>query len=145
MIYVRPPEEGDVAAILKDVRFEDLAEWFAGTGAMMSDLVPEAVRTSDLVRVAGDERGPLIMWGASGGGRLWMFCTNRAERHAWSLHRVLGPSMDELTGRYGDVHCLADARNASHLRWLTWLGFEELGDVDLAPFGLTFKVYVKDG
>lgn len=145
MIAVSEPDDKDVTSILSDVRFDDMAEWFAGTGATMAAALPEAIKESDLVRVAGDDLGPLIMWGASPGGRLWMFATNRAERKAVSLHRLLKPSMSELSERYGDLHCVADARNRSHLRWLAWLGFEELGEVDLPPFGLTFKVYVKDG
>lgn len=143
VIAVRQPTKEDISEILKDIRFEDMAEWFAGTGQVMSTLVPAAVETSEMSRVAADEHGPLVMWGATA-GRVWMFCTNRASRKAWSLHKVLRPSVDEMSSLYGDLHCVADVRNLSHLRWLVWLGFEELGDVDLPPFGLTFKVYVKD-
>lgn len=143
MIVVREPTEADIAGILQDTRFEDMAEWFAGTGMMMDQAVPAAVSASEMSRVAVDDDGPLTMWGASG-GRIWMFATNRANHRAWSLHKVLGGCVDEMLGLYGDLYCIADARNVTHLRWLGWLGFEELGDVDLPPFGLTFKVYAKD-
>lgn len=143
MITVREARVSDLGPILADCRFADMAEWFAGTGRMMYPAIHDAITTSEVARVAVDEKGPLTMWGATQ-GRIWMFATNRAERRAWSLHKVLGPSLAELHALYGDLHCVADVRNTTHLRWLRWLGFKELGDVDLPPFGLTFRVYDKE-
>lgn len=144
MMEVRVPSVEDVHTILKDVRFADMAEWFAGTGAMMSRAVDAAIRSSDLVLTLVEDGEPLLLWGSDKDGRLWMLATNRAVGRAVSIHRHMMPHLGELLERYGSVFCFADCRNEVHLKWLRWMGFEELATITLPPFDLPFTAFTKD-
>lgn len=144
MMEIRVPTVEDVEAILRDVRFADLAEWYAGTGALMPQAVDAAIRGSDLVLTLVEDGTPLLLWGSDEDGRLWMFATNQAVTRALPIHRFMMPHLAELLGRYGSVFCFADCRNAVHLRWLRWMGFEELATISLPPFDLPFTAFTKD-
>ena len=141
---VRVPTLEDVEEVLKDVRFADRSEWYAGTGVLMPTSLEAAIRGSDTVLTAVEDGKPLIMWGSDKDGRLWMFATNAAVPKAHRLHRILRPELDRLIRWYGSVFCFADCRNAVHLKWLRWLGFEELGVIPLGPFELPFASFYKE-
>lgn len=144
MMEVRVPTVDDVVEILKDVRFADRSEWYAGTGVFMPVSVDRAIRGSDLVLTLIEDGKPLLLWGSDVDGRLWMFATNGAVPRAVAIHRKLMPHLQELVDRYGSVFCFADCRNKVHIKWLRWMGFEELATIELGPLGLPFTTFTKD-
>jgi len=141
---VRVPTISDVEAVLRDVRFADMAEWYAGTGSLMPSTMDRAIRGSDLVLTLVEDGKPLLLWGSDADGRLWMVATNAAVPRSIPIHRKLMPHLDELVGMYGGVFCFADLRNKVHLRWLRWMGFEELATIELGPFDLPFTTFIKE-
>lgn len=144
MITVKRPTAEDFHAAFPDVRREDMAEWYAGTGELFHMRAMPAVENSEVSLVALDEAGrPLCFWGGDG-GRVWLFATTLAVPRALSLHRILRPELMRLHDRWGPLYAFADARNTEHHKWMRWLGFEEIAEIGLPPFNLPFKTFTKE-
>lgn len=144
MITVRKPTCLHLKEVLHDIRPADMAEWYAGTGSLFGTAAQVAITDSEFARVALDETDtPLCFWGGNG-GKMWLFATKSAERRALSLHKILAVHLEEVEERWGLLSALADGRNVVHHKWLRWLGFEELAEIDIEPFGLPFKMFVKE-
>lgn len=131
-------------AAFPDIRRADMAEWFAGTGDLFHIGATRCLEESEvsLVALSGDGF-PLCFWGGTG-GRLWLFATETAERHALSLHRILRPELDYLMHRWGLLYAVADARNTVHHTWMRWLGFTQMPAIELPPFDLPFITFILD-
>lgn len=144
MIEVRRPMVADLKMVAGDIRAEDLREWYSGTGIDALDGMTYSVAFGKLVRAAYSEDGtPLCFWGCDG-GNVWLFATNAAARRAFSLHKVLAPNLKELTDTWPLLKALAHSDNTVHHRWLEWLGFELVEEVEAGPFRENFKMYVRD-
>ena len=146
MISVVLAEASHVDDIMLDLRDADRDEWVAGGArpirmALLRAVTPDV---DTVARTALDERGvALCMWGGCD-GRLWLVATNAAVPRAVSLHRVLGPWLQELVDRWGTLTAVADKRNIQHHRWLKWLGFKPVREVRTGPFGLPFIQFERD-
>lgn len=144
MITVRKPVVADFDLVFHDIRMADMGEWYAGTGQLFHVGAMDAMMSSEVSLVALDEDDiPLCFWGGDG-GRLWLFATNSAAKRAVSLHKILKPELDALTERWGFLYAFADSRNVTHHKWMRWLGFEEIAEIELPPFGLPFKTFTKE-
>lgn len=127
-----------------DIRREDMAEWYAGTGELFHLGAIRAVQTSEISKVALDEAGfPLCLWGGTG-GRIWLFATSAGTRRALALHRILRPELDALQQRWPLLFATADGRNTTHHDWMRWLGFSELPAIRLPPFNLHFITFYRE-
>lgn len=147
MLDVREPTTGDFRKALPDVRFEDMAEWYAGTGQLFQRSALQAILGGGFKQVALEGDLPLCFWGASKspeGGIVWLFATNYAKTKALALHRILKPHLNVLHDQFGTLHAYADKRNVAHHDWLEWLGFEALGAVPLGPLKMPFIHYRKE-
>lgn len=143
-VRVEDATEAHFAQVAHDIRPADRAEWSAGTGKLFGDAVKDTFAYGGYMRVAiGDDGVPLCFWGCDD-GRVWLFATQTAEKYALSLHRVLAPNLKDLLDRWPRLEAYADYRNTVHHKWLQWLGFELVRVVDLPPFGMPFKIYVKE-
>lgn len=133
--------------VLDDIRFSDMEEWTAGTGLLFGLAVAASLEDpvcGDRVSlVASDDVGPLVFWGGQR-GQLWLFATNRAVPKAMEIHRLLRKQFRELESKWSMLTATAYYKNVKHHEWLRWLGFEELSETPEGPFGLPFKVFVKE-
>lgn len=150
-VLVEPLRREHLPPVLGDIRPADLREWAAGTGSADMEACLELVFAEErYARCVVDEDGRLLCaWGVDamaedGDGWVWLFATNAAVPLFLPIHRHLKPELGEILARWPRLHAYADARNALHHKWLGWLGFEHREDVQLGPFGLTFKHYLKE-
>lgn len=140
-------QEHLVSSFLDDIRREDYAEWFAGTGLPFEVAIQPTLGEGLHSRIALDDDGVgLMAWGLdrtseSGSTNVWMFATERAARRAVSLHRKLLPEFLLMRSMRPYLHAWSYAKNPAHHRWLEWLGFVFQREAGLEPFGLPFKLY----
>ncbi|TPJ33676.1 hypothetical protein [Mesorhizobium sp. B2-8-3] len=132
-----------VFSVLDDIRLEDYAEWWAGTGEPFEEAVTRTFELGDPKRVALLDGIPLCFWGWHPDGTVWLFATDQAVNFALPIQRHLRPELARIQAELPVIKATADARNTVHHVWLRWCGFEEHGEVHLAPFGLPFKVFTR--
>lgn len=136
--------------IADDIRSADLREWAAGTGS--ADIIAglEPIFEEDrYARCLVDHDGKMLCaWGVdpmpSGAGWVWLFATNAAPRHVYSSHRHLHHQLHKMLLRWGTLVACADGRNTVHHHWLRWLGFSEVAEINLGPWGMPFKKFIKE-
>lgn len=145
MAEVAPPTEADIVAIAADMRPADRAEVWAA-----SRLGPEPALRRSLdasthawaIRVDGQ---PLVLMGVGpisllgGIGVPWLLSAGPAVRHAKVLHRAGLPILAAMRAAYPALLVnFVDARNATSIRWLRWLGFVFEPAAPHGAFGLPF-------
>lgn len=124
-----------------EVRKADLAEWYAGTGRDPIRAMRECLACPGYKKVALWAGTPVCFWGVSESGEVWLFATDFAVEVALPLHRVLKPELAKLHDISPNLTALSDARNKVHHMWLRWVGFTEVEELAVAPFGLPFKLF----
>ena len=151
-IEVLRPTKALMEGAMHTIRTDDLAEWYAGTGSCdIPSLLSYTYGGDCYAKVAVLDGAPLMAFGVdslgSGPGSVgsvWLFASDQAEKHKLSLHRALLPYLEEMQGNHFMLSALSDARNAKHHRWLEWLGFTFAEDTFAGPFGLPFKLYIRE-
>ncbi|MEQ8857176.1 MAG: hypothetical protein RIC56_00880 [Pseudomonadales bacterium] len=135
MILVRPARFADVVRLGPRLRVEDALElagaWPLGPVEGLVVCLLNSDRAFALCR-----RGePLALWGISGTrwnglelGVPWMLAEPALFDHRAELIRRSRPWIDRLLLGFDALTNLTDAANGSHLRWLSWCGFDWLRD-----------------
>lgn len=138
-------------ALMPHIRAEDRAEWVAGTGdPTRLRLAAAVLDPNGFARsiFASDVDYPLLIWGASakvGGdgevGQAWLIASRDAIRYVLALHALLPSELAVLDEAFPKTVAYADKRNGVHHRWLSWLGFENLGEARMGPWNLPFLIF----
>ena len=58
------------------------------------------------------------------GGIVWMVGSDVLDKHTVEFLRASRKWVEEQQARYETLNNVVDARNAKHIQWLKWLGFE---------------------
>ncbi|WGD31653.1 DUF2833 domain-containing protein [Ancylobacter sp. WKF20] len=137
----------DCRELADNLRVADREEVAAATG-----LTPLEVLTHSLggeAYAARDEEGTVLMFGTfptetSGAALVWLLGTDRIVRKQREFLRRCQPVLDILHRQYPLLYNYADARNATHVRWLKWCGFRVLRELPNAGAGgVTFLEVVR--
>lgn len=149
-VEVRAPQDGDVEAVLADVRPADVAEADAllGPGKLPWALA-ESVARSPLAWAAVDDAGALIaLFGVAPANGLlgdkgfpWLIGTTRLPRHRRALSRLAPPYIDLMLEAFPVLLNLVDARNAVSLAWLRRVGFTIHPAAPAGAAGLPFHLF----
>ena len=75
---------------------------------------------------------------------IWMVSTPAINEHASSFAPVSRVMIETVNSYYPFLTNYIDARNTRHIRWLKWLGFEQLRRIDkFGPESRPFFEYVR--
>jgi hypothetical protein len=136
---IRWLRDGDIEALVANMRKADIDEVTAATGRPLDQIIIDAIRSSTWVMAldVDDELGMIFGVAPMGStlgatGAPWALGTTAVERKPRALIE-LGPSYCELMlASYPHLYNYVDARNKRSIRWLKWLGFEFH---DAQPYG----------
>ncbi|MTK63864.1 MAG: hypothetical protein F8N15_04900 [Methanobacterium sp.] len=118
----------DALYLASRLRQEDLSEIQANSGQ-----TPEASIRAGLTAgeawVAEDDEGPVAIFGLIPsppplGGVPWMLATPRFLDHQRQFLRECRQWIETMLARFPILTNVVDARNALHVRWLLWCGFQ---------------------
>ena len=125
--------------IAEHMRAPDRAEVWATAHLTPAEGVAEALRTSRDTFVGVADGVPFTVFGVmpfsllSDTGAPWLLGTDELPRHARAFLRANKAWVGAMLQKYRTLTNYADARNATAIRWLQWLGFTILPAI---PFGL---------
>jgi len=145
MIELRDAVEGDIPAILADIRQADVDEMVAG-GTTPERALRDGLRISDWTGVALVGGVPCCMFGVApitmtnGEGAPWLLGTNAIIPHQKKLLRTCRPVIGAMRDSYPRLVNFVDERNTVAIRWLRWLGFR-FDDTTYPIGGTRFRVF----
>lgn len=129
--YLRPAVEADAITFAEHLREEDKAEIKAASGWLPVDAIQYGVRLAKRAfSVWTDDHKPICIFGVNdlegspNTGVPWMLGTPLIQKYFVPFLRD-GKStlLPLITLGYDKLLNCADSRNATHLRWLKWMGF----------------------
>lgn len=128
-VVIRALRDGDIEALLANMRQPDIDEVTAAVGDLEHAVV-ESVKASSLL-AAADINGELacIFGCAPLGGMLgtqaapWMLGTDTLDKYPLVLMKHCGPYVEAMQARYPHLLNYVDARNTRSIRWLKRMGF----------------------
>jgi hypothetical protein len=148
-VAFRPATIADCESLAPRLRKEDAAEALAASGIPAEYALKFARLHADpmVVDISGT---PEMIFGLKPidavEARPWMLGTSVAFTPKWRrtfLHasRI---AVEEWQKRFPLLHNFIDARNTTHKRWLSWLGFHFIARHEhYGPFGLPFYEFVR--
>jgi hypothetical protein len=121
--------EAHAMAMAPHLRAADVAEVHAASGRTPFDALRVSLRCSTQAWTGLVDGTPACIWGvgpwslAGGLGCPWLLGTAQVERHARAFLRRSRHCLGQMLETYDALENFVDARNATSLRWLAWLGF----------------------
>jgi hypothetical protein len=144
VIDYQPATLRDAVWVGANLRPEDEQEVRTVTGAAPHWAVPVAYRSSKTCiamryrnSLGTTTRRPLAIYGVADDpncpelGSVWMLATPRISRVSVAFIKAAPAILDDLGAGYAGLHCVADARNHLHLRWLDRCAFSRNGEVHI--------------
>lgn len=143
MAAVRTSIPADVAACAAEMRQADQAEVGALGYTPLGALTDGLVYSRPCLTIVDRADRPLAMFGAvpradlQGAANVWLLATDRFVRECRrQFLRECRTWVDCMNQTYPLLTNVVDARNAVHIRWLRWCGFEFADPIDVGgtPF-----------
>lgn len=133
ILTVRPATEADARWVAHHLRPEDRQEVETATGRAADVAVRSSFRCSEecySVRLADQQHRPaehpVMLFGHDRTtGAVWLLGTPEIAKAPVSILREAHRWVQGFAARGAQLWCVADKRNALHLRWLQLLGFAE--------------------
>lgn len=122
-------EPAHIAEILADARQADVDEVAAASGQTLAEALRDGLERSRVCWTGFADDRVLCMFGVSpvpdwdGVGVPWMLGTNAIEEHAPGFLKRARGVLDQMRERFPVLLNYVDARNATAMRWLQWMGF----------------------
>jgi hypothetical protein len=136
-----------VAHVARHMRAQDLAEIEAMHGGEPHEVLAQSVALSSIGWIihAGDE--PVAVFGAAPSalpevGIVWLLGTDHLVKQAHSFARQTPLYIDQMLTRFPILWNYIDSRNTVSMKWLSWGGFELLGD-HRSPSGHLFHIFAR--
>ena len=150
--YIRPSIESDVAFIADHMRVEDVEEVVAAGSDPFNSLSFGLAQSKPCLTLLNGEGTPIAMCGVAPGaypnsGAIWLLGTQGIEEVPITFLRYSKQALDLMFKECGAeyVYNYTYAKNIVHHKWLKWLGFTFLRQVNLGPEGKPFIEFVKLG
>lgn len=146
-IEVRPARGDDVKVLAPKLRFADMAEIVAASGMKPVEALGDGFVRSKPCWTVLFKGEPSAMWGVvlsenvdfARLGTVWMLGSDSISLWGKSFHRLSMLWMKELAKDFDVLHCIVDARQGDHLRWLLAIGFRPIETYEhYGPLGLPF-------
>jgi hypothetical protein len=152
--YDRPALATDANELLKYVRPADADEWAISVVGGLKHLegsILAANRLGGEARsVVDSETGRVMMIGGAqpqpqspGTILTWLVLSDDCERLGITFMRDYRDRLDAFFSRWPRTECFSDARNATHHRWLSYIGYRPTGVVPWGPYSLPFLHFTK--
>jgi hypothetical protein len=142
---LRPSRPEDARAIIPSVRPVDKDEWDASEPGGLEHL-EASIQAADecwTLAKACSPMEPQVIGGVSHGRVCWLLGTALAEQDAFWLQADTRAFWHGLFARWPYLECWSDARNVTHHRWLTWLGFRLHAVEPWGHLGLPFHHFIR--
>lgn len=148
--YIRDSIADDVQFLAKNLRQEDVEEVEA-LGSSAFAALRRGYCSSDPCRTLLDDKDvPIAMVGIVKThnpqlGGIWLLGTQGIETNTYKFLKYSRPALDSLfqDSTYEGFYNYAYSENHLHHKWLKWLGFTFLREVQLPPHGKSFYEFVK--
>lgn len=137
-------EPGHIPWIVADARQADIDEVAAASGGTIAEALAEGLARSSRCWTGFADDQPICMFGVSsvpdwaGIGVPWMLGTNAVEVHAWGFLKRARGVLDQMRAEFPVLLNYVDARNATAMRWLRWMGFTIHDPEPYGELGLPF-------
>lgn len=135
-----------VDPLVDDLRPADRDEWVAASGLPVRETLLQIAQDESKVAtvIIDEDERPLVVWGViAPEGELWLAASIFAEKHVFSIHRHLKPTLSRLQTVFKTLSATCDARNEVHLKWLNWCGFKRTGTINVGPWDLPFHTHIR--
>jgi hypothetical protein len=138
MYSIIPATQEHVAQMLPHVRLADRNEVMASSGQPVDELLGKCVAMSEMVWAGLVHDRVACIFGVVGAsllsetGHPWLIGTDLIEQHAKPFLRRNKKMVGVMLDRYPLLENYVDARNATAIQWLRWLGFTFS---DAQPYG----------
>jgi hypothetical protein len=133
-----------VAYLASRLRRQDQEELTAASGMDPADALRYMVRTTPDLWAVLEGHQPIALFGAiprdeAGVAIPWMVGTDRLMAHPRWVARESRAWFRRLGGLWPVLTNWSDARQATHHRWLEWIGARFVEEASKGPEGLTFR------
>lgn len=134
MIEIHQTIPEDVEALAPRLRQADIDEIRAASGLDPETALRLSRQVSSLCFTVFGESKQIAMFGVRAEdnpsiGRIWMLGSDEIHDHRFGFLRMSKPWVALLQERYPILYNYIDARNSAHIRWLDWLGFTFINEV----------------
>jgi hypothetical protein len=145
---LEPAEVSDIAAMIADVRPEDVEEWDAsveGGLAQLPNAIQDSQKHGEVWCIKHFEGTADIMWGVAEFGGcpavVWLLGTLRGQENAFWMLAECREFYEAFFKRWPDTICWSDERQEVHHRWLEHMGYQHILTQPYGPYGYPFRVY----
>lgn len=130
-VTYRAPTEEDILSVARRMRAADVNEVFASCGASPLSAIAESILASDICFTAMFNGKPELIFGLAqhpthDAAVVWLLGTDGVRENARAFLEESRAIVDGWASIYPVLFNAVDARNTVSLRWLRWLGFEEV-------------------
>tara|TARA_R100000458_G_scaffold18224_2_gene15798 strand:- start:7991 stop:8467 length:477 start_codon:yes stop_codon:yes gene_type:complete len=136
---VRDFKQSDVKHLAKNLRHADKQELYAtfGNHSDIQDVLDKNVAVTTDAKVIEYKGKPIGVFGVADGheenfnlGWVWMVGTDDIKEIRTQFLKQCKEELEKMQSKY-DVLCnYVDARNKVHIKWLRWMGFTFLREVE---------------
>ena len=148
-VEIRPVRDGDIDALLADIRPQDLAEADAlfGPGKIRGALT-DSLASSAMAWTGEAPDGLAWMFGVAPAqgllgdiGLPWMVGTRLVDRERRALTLLTPAYIARMLAAFPILTNIVDARNTKSIRWLRHVGFELMPATPMGAAGLPFHLF----
>lgn len=150
MGIVRPSRPSDVADFVPRLREADRQEVYSTTGLSPYLILSYAASSGETLSMVGDHGEVIGMFGCGPVhhmdcfGAIWLLISKTLEENRKYVFQFLRETpwwINHFHETYPVLYNYVDARNELHLRWVKWMGFQEIRRID--RWGYEGRPYVK--
>ncbi len=146
-VTTRPSTPEDCLDLAPRLRKEDVEEVLAACGHTPLQALQDGLRDSDECLSILKDGKVIGMFGVAplpnGVGAIWLLASDDLPTIRWQFLKQTRPWVNYFLTKFQILMNWADSRNAVHLRWIKWAGFDFTNrQVDM-PSGVPFVEFIK--
>lgn len=147
MTWIRLATEEDIDYVAPRLRRADREEVWASGSFLPEEALRTSYRASDPCFAFITEKGPQSLFGVApvtdNVGAIWLLGTDEIDTNPIAFLRWSRRFLPFLIQPYDMVCNLVYAGNTVHIKWLRWLGFVFLREVEHGPEHLPFYEFAR--
>lgn len=149
MPTARPSRPEDITDLAPRLRKEDRDELWAINQCTPEKGLRDGFDLSDECWTIEHDGLVIGMFGVAplpdpGVGAIWLLASEDLPKIRWEFLKKTRPWINHFLTKYHTLTNMVDSRNAVHVKWIKWAGFEITGQIpDVGPDHVTFLQFVK--